>query len=163
MAEKGAFPTLTLHTYAEMNDWPGYLPPESAKKNSTVLEAGIRSLKITSEAGVTICFGTDLLGPLGSAQTREFSIRSEVLSSVDLLRTATVNHARMLRVEDVLGQIKPGFVADLLILESNPLEDITILESADKYLYAVMKVGRVYLSRWSKLPVDAPTPVSFIK
>lgn len=94
--------------------------------------------------------GVDLLGPLGSALTREFSIRSEVLSPVDLLRTATVNHARMLRVEDVLGQIKPGFVADLLILESNPLEDITILDSPDKHLFAVMKEGRVYHSRWSK-------------
>ncbi|THZ98794.1 hypothetical protein D6C82_05549 [Aureobasidium pullulans] len=163
MAEKGALLTLTLHTYAEMNDWPGYLPPESAKKNSVVLEAGIRSLKIASEAGVTICFGTDLLGPLGSAQTREFRIRSEVLSPVDLLRTATVNPVRMLRVGDRFGQIKPGYVADLLILESNPLEDITILDSPDKHLFAVMKDGRVYHSRWSKLPVDAPTPVSFIQ
>ncbi|THY38550.1 amidohydrolase [Aureobasidium pullulans] len=163
MAERGAFLTPTLVTYAEMNDWPGYLPPESAKKNSVVLEAGIRSLKIASEAGVTICFGTDLLGPLGSAQTREFRIRSEVLSPVDLLRTATVNPARMLRVGDRLGQIKPGFVADLLILESNPLEDITILDSPDKHLFAVMKEGRVHHSRWSKLPVDAPKPVSFIQ
>lgn len=155
--------TPTLVTYAEMNDWPGYLPPESAKKNSVVLEAGIRSLKIASDAGVTICFGTDLLGPLGSAQTREFSIRSEVLSPAQLLQTATVNPARMLRCEDRLGQIKPGFVADLLILDLNPLEDITILDKPDKHLLAVMKEGRVYHSRWSKLTVDAPPPVSLIE
>ena len=163
MAAKGAFLTPTLVTYAEMNDWPGYLPPESAKKNSVVLEAGIRSLKIATDAGVTICFGTDLLGPLGSAQTREFSIRSEVLSPVQLLRTATVNPARMLRCEDRLGQIKPGFVADLLILDSNPLEEITILDRPDKHLLAVMKEGRVYHSRWSKLTVDAPPPASLIQ
>jgi imidazolonepropionase-like amidohydrolase len=69
MAEKGAFLTPTLVTYAEMNDWPGYLPPESAKKNSVVLEAGIRSLQIARDAGVTICFGTDLLAPYGYGQS----------------------------------------------------------------------------------------------
>ncbi|KAI4746333.1 amidohydrolase [Aureobasidium sp. EXF-12298] len=163
MAAKGAFLTPTLVTYAEMNDWPGYLPPESAKKNSAVLEAGIRSLKIATDAGVTICFGTDLLGPLGSAQTREFSIRSEVLSPAQLLQTATVNPARMLRCEDRLGQIKPGFVADLLILDKNPLEDITILDKPDKHLLAVMKEGRVCHSRWSKLTVDLPPPIPHIE
>jgi imidazolonepropionase-like amidohydrolase len=163
MAAKGAFLTPTLVTYAEMNDWPGYLPPESAKKNTAVLEAGIRSLKIATDAGVTICFGTDLLGPLGSAQTREFSIRSEVLSPAQLLQTATVNPARMLRCEDRLGQIKPGFVADLLILDKNPLEDITILDKPDKHLLAVMKEGRVCHSRWSKLTVDLPPPIPHIE
>ncbi|THZ70604.1 hypothetical protein D6C85_05824 [Aureobasidium pullulans] len=41
-----------------------FLHAHCAKKNGVVLEAGIRSLKIASEAGVTVCFGTDLLGPL---------------------------------------------------------------------------------------------------
>lgn len=154
MAEKGAFLTPTLVTYAEMNDWPGYLPPESAKKNSVVLEAGIRSLRIAKDAGVTICFGTDLLGPLTSAQTREFTIRSEVLSHSELLRTATTNPARMLRCEGRLGQIKPGFIADMLVLNQNPLDDITILDRPMDHLLAVMKDGRVCHSRWSKLSVD---------
>jgi imidazolonepropionase-like amidohydrolase len=101
--------------------------------------------------------------PLGSAQTREFSIRSEALSPAQLLRTATVNPARMLRCEDRLGQIKPGFIANLLILDSNPLEDITILDKPGKYLLAVMKEGRAYHSRWSKLTVDSPPPVPLIE
>jgi imidazolonepropionase-like amidohydrolase len=157
MAEKGAFLTPTLVTYAEMNDWPGYLPPESAKKNSVVLEAGIRSLQIARDAGVTICFGTDLLGPLGSAQTREFRIRSEVLSAAHLLRTATVNPARMLRCEDKLGQIKPGFIADMLVLDQSPLENINIFDRPDDHLHAVLKDGRVCHSRWSGLQLDAHT------
>ncbi|KAH0359333.1 amidohydrolase, partial [Aureobasidium melanogenum] len=154
MAEKGAFLTPTLVTYAEMNDWPGYLPPESAKKNSVVLEAGIRSLRIAKDAGVTICFGTDLLGPLTSAQTREFTIRSEVLSPSELLRAATTNPARMLGCEGRLGQIKPGFVADMLVLNQNPLDEITILDRPMDHLLAVIKDGRVCHSRWSNLSVD---------
>ncbi|KAG9956741.1 amidohydrolase, partial [Aureobasidium melanogenum] len=153
---RGGILDTDLMTYAEMNDWPGYLPPESAKKNSIVLEAGIRSLQIALDAGVRICFGTDLLGPLTSAQTREFSIRSQVLSPVELLRTATVNPARMLRCEGRLGQVKPGYVADMLVLDQNPLEDITILDRPMVHLLAVIKDGRVCYSRWLKLPVDTP-------
>lgn len=160
MAEKDIFLTPTLITYAEMNspEWPGYLPPESASKNDEVLQAGINSLKIAHEAGVTICFGTDLLGPLGAAQTREFGIRSQVLSPLALLQTATINPARMLRQEGKLGQIKEGYVADLLILNKNPLEDILVFDRPEEYLLAVMKEGRVYKSRWTKMVVDMPVP-----
>lgn len=156
MAEKDIFLTPTLITYAEMNspEWPGYLPPESATKNDEVLQAGINGLKIASEAGVTICFGTDLLGPLGAAQTHEFTIRSQVLSPIALLQTATINPARMLRQEERLGQIKEGFVADMLVVNENPLEDILVFDRPEEHLLVVMKEGRVFKSRWSKLAAD---------
>lgn len=165
MAEKDIFLTPTLITYAEMGspEWPGYLPPESAAKNDAVLKAGINSLKIASEAGVTICFGTDLLGPLGAAQTKEFTIRSQVLSPLALLQTATVNPARMLKQEKRLGQIQPGFVADILILNKNPLKDIEVFDRSEEHLLAVMKGGRIWKSRWSKLPADTPAPRPFIE
>ncbi|TID20924.1 hypothetical protein E6O75_ATG05689 [Venturia nashicola] len=158
MAEKDIFLTPTLTTYSEMNspEWPNYLPTESATKNEQVLQAGINSLRIASEAGVTICFGTDLLGPLGAAQTHEFKIRSQVLPPTALLQTATINPARMLRQEERLGQIKEGFVADMLVLNQNPLEDILVLDRPEEHLLVVMKEGRVFKSRWSKLPADTP-------
>lgn len=165
MAEKDIFLTPTLITYAEMGspEWPGYLPPESAAKNDAVLKAGINSLKIASEAGVTMCFGTDLLGPLGAAQTKEFTIRSQVLSPLALLQTATVNPARMLKQENKLGQIQPGFIADILVLNKNPLEDIEVFDRSEEHLLAVMKGGRIWKSRWSKLPADTPVPRPLIE
>lgn len=60
----------------------------------------------------------------------------------------------MIGQEDFLGQIKPGFAADMLILNKNPLENIEIFDSPEKHLLAVIKDGRVYSSRWSKLAVD---------
>ncbi|KAE9961314.1 hypothetical protein BLS_002561 [Venturia inaequalis] len=158
MAQKDIFLTPTLTTYSEMNspEWPTYLPPESATKNASVLASGITGLKIASEAGVPICFGTDLLGPLGAAQTREFEIRARVLAPAALLRSATVNPARMLGWEGRLGQVAEGFVADLLVLNGNPLEDIMVLDRPEEHLLVVMKEGRVFKSRWSKLPADTP-------
>ncbi|KAK4960738.1 hypothetical protein LTR66_012906 [Elasticomyces elasticus] len=154
MAEKGAFLTPTLITYATMAKFDGFLPPASAKKNREVLEKGLHAIKVAAEAGVTICFGTDLLGKLHFAQSQEFGLRSQVQSSLEVLRSATVNAARMLRQDKFLGQISPNFAADLLILNANPLEDITVLDVPEKHVFATIKDGRVYASRWSKLGTD---------
>lgn len=162
MAERGCFLTPTLVTYAEMASakWKGFLPPESASKNAEVLDAGLRALKIASEAGVTICYGTDLLGSLGQAQTREFALRSQVLSPLAILQSATINPARMLGRPDSLGQIKAGFEADILVLSGNPLEDVRILDDPEGNVLAVMKEGRVQKTRWADVKEDAIMPVS---
>ncbi|KAM3467618.1 hypothetical protein MY5147_008747 [Beauveria neobassiana] len=154
MAEKGAFLTPTLITYATMGEYDGFLPPASAKKNKEVLDKGLQAIKIAAEAGVTICFGTDLLGELHFAQPREFGLRSQVQSALQILQSATINAARMLRQDSFLGQVSPDFAADLLILNKNPLEDITILDEPEKHVLATIKAGRVYASRWSKMATD---------
>jgi imidazolonepropionase-like amidohydrolase len=156
MALKDCFLTPTLITYATMasDEFPGFLPVEGEAKNEAVLRAGIASLKIASEAGVTICFGTDLLGPLGVAQSREFGLRAQALSAGDILRSATINPARRAGLEGFLGQVKEGFAADLLILNGNPLEDVGMLDEPEKTVLAVIKEGRVFHSRWSRLEQD---------
>lgn len=157
MAERDVFLTPTLIAYSAMAspDFPGFLPIESEAKNAQVLKLGLRSLKIASDAGVTICFGTDLLGPLGIAQTQEFVLRAQVLSPKAVLQSATINPARRVGLSDFLGQVKEGFAADLLILNENPLNDISIFDKPEKHLLAVIKDGRVFHSRWTKLPQDA--------
>lgn len=156
MAKKGVWFTPTLVTYDAMGSdkYSGFLPPANRIKNREVLDKGLDSLRIAEAAGVTMCHGTDLLGPLWEEQSREFGLRAKVLSSKTILQGATVNPARMLGQEKSLGQIKDGFIADLLILNKNPLEDITVLDEPDKHMLAVLKNGRVYTSRWSGLPED---------
>ncbi|KAK4942997.1 hypothetical protein LTR10_017382 [Elasticomyces elasticus] len=154
MAQKGVFLTPTLITYATMAQFSNFLPPGSVQKNQEVLQKGLHALQIASDAGVTICFGTDLLGPLHFAQSREFGLRRKVQTPQDILRSATVNAARMLRQADFLGQIAPGFAADLLILKANPLEDIDVLDNPDQNVLATMKDGRIVVSRWSDLDLD---------
>jgi imidazolonepropionase-like amidohydrolase len=161
MAQKGCFLTPTLVTYSAMAStrWQGYLPIESATKNTEVLHAGLQALKIAADAGVTICFGTDLLGPLGEAQTREFALRAEALSPLAILQSATCNAARLVGHSESLGQVKVGFNADILLLARNPLEDITVLDDPEANLLAVIKGGRIQKSRWSELEEDAVMPV----
>ena len=85
---------------------------------------------------------------------REFGLRSQALSSSTILQGATVNAAKMLRQDDFLGQIEPGFAADLLILNENPLLEVSILAKPKQHVLAVIKNGRVCVSRWSKLAED---------
>ena len=78
MAEKGCFLTPTLVTYKAMASerYVGYFPLEGVEKNAAVLHAGLGSLKLADEAGITMCYGADLLGPMCYLQTQEFAIRS---------------------------------------------------------------------------------------
>lgn len=154
MAEKKAFLTPTLIAHV-MSKQMNFLPPEGAAKNDEVLEKGLRAMRIAVDAGVTVCFGTDLLGPMHFAQSKEFSVRSKVLTPIQILRSATTNAARLLMQEDRLGQIREGFAADLLILDANPLEDITVLDRSEQSILGVVKDGRVMTSRWEKLKADA--------
>ncbi|KAL3417965.1 amidohydrolase [Phlyctema vagabunda] len=156
MAEKGVFLTPTLITYSAMAspEYPGFLPDESNAKNGEVLRAGLRALKIASKAGVTLCFGTDLLGPLGVAQSKEFGLRAQALQGHEVLKSATVNPARMFGQAEFLGQIKEGFAADLIVLNQDPLKNIEILDTPEKHVLAIFKEGRVFHSRWSKVVQD---------
>lgn len=127
MADNGTFLTPTLSTYDAMasKDFGNFLPDAIAAKNLQVLDAGFKALQIADAAGVTMCYGTDLLGPLQVKQTGEFALRKKAgLSALKILQSATVNAARLLRQEDKLGRLKEGYAADLIVLNSNPLDDI---------------------------------------
>ncbi|KAJ5354989.1 uncharacterized protein N7496_012201 [Penicillium cataractarum] len=154
MAEKKAFLTPTLIAHV-MSKQMNFLPPDGAAKNDEVLEKGLRAMKMAVDVGVTVCFGTDLLGPMHFAQSKEFTVRSKVLTPIQILRSATTNAARLLMQEDRLGQVREGFASDLLILNANPLEDITILDRSEQSILGVVKDGRVMTSRWGKLRADA--------
>jgi imidazolonepropionase-like amidohydrolase len=153
MATKGVFLTPTLVTYAvsEMAEFGSFVSDESKTKLKDTLESGLEAIELAKQAGVTICFGTDLLGPMHFAQTKEFQLRSAVQSPLEIVQSATVNAARMMRREESFGRVAPGFVADFMILNANPLEDITVLDRPERHLLAVFKEGRVVSSRWSLL------------
>ncbi|KAH8807864.1 imidazolonepropionase [Xylogone sp. PMI_703] len=155
--KKGVIFTPTLVAYHGMMEPPfdKFLDEFGRKKNREVLASGLNSLKILRDAGATICYGSDLLGGLHSLQNREFTIRSAALSPQDILRSATINGARTIGMENQLGCVKSGAIADLLILAANPLEDISVLDNIQRFRKAIIKDGRVVTSRLKDLSVDA--------
>lgn len=86
---------------------------------------------------------TDLLGPLEKFQTREFEYRSEVFTPFELLQQATINAARVIGMAGEIGEISSGAYADLLVVDGNPLEDLSLLQSDGANLQIIMKGGEV--------------------
>jgi imidazolonepropionase-like amidohydrolase len=150
MAERGAYLVPTLVTYDVLSKHGSELglPEESLAKLADVVKAGTNSLRIAHAAGVKMAFGSDLLGELHVYQSDEFRIRSEVLGSAEVIRSATLVGAEVLRMEGQLGVIAPGAFADLIVLEDNPLEDISVLLGQGERIPLVMKDGRFLKNRF---------------
>lgn len=125
------------------------------EKNIQVMQSGLKSLEVAEKAGLTICFGTDLMASMQPFQNNEFTIRSQVQSNLSILRSATINPARMVGMADKIGQVFTGFLADLIVLKSNPLEDISVLDTLESGgILAVFKEGRVTSTSLPQLLVD---------
>ena len=77
-------------------------------KNDLVIDGGLRSLEICKRAGVPVAYGSDLLGALQVDQSREFLLRREVVSPIEIIRSATTIGAKVLRLEGKLGTLKAG-------------------------------------------------------
>jgi imidazolonepropionase-like amidohydrolase len=146
VAEKGAFMVPTLVAYAETASRGSALGLSEVimEKLRLVNEGGIRMLEICRKAGVQMGFGTDLMGELNEAQSREFLIRREVLPSAEILKSATSVNARILQQEGRLGAIAAGALADLLVVDGNPLKDLGLLQDQGAHLSVIMKNGEFY-------------------
>jgi imidazolonepropionase-like amidohydrolase len=111
--------------------------------SSPFLDSMYYYLNRAYKAKVPIVMGTDIGSfPWDINETREleFYVRKGGLSPMDAIRTATVNTAKLLRIENKLGQIQKGYIADIIAVKGNPLDDIRLLQQVD----FVMKAGKVY-------------------
>ena len=146
MAREGAFLVPTLVTYdalhKEGKQWG--LPQASIDKIDDVREAGLHSLEIAKAAGVKVGFGTDLLGETHHYQSLEFSIRAQVLSPFEVIESATVVNAELLNRSGELGVVAVDALADLIVVNGNPLDDLNLLQEQGKHLPLIMKGGTIY-------------------
>ncbi|MDE2574306.1 MAG: amidohydrolase family protein [Rhodospirillales bacterium] len=147
-AAAGCVAVPTLVTYEALaSDGPRLgLPPASIAKIEDVRGAGLASLSIMREAGLTMAFGTDLLGETQVRQSEEFAIRGRILPSRDVLAAATTIAARLIGMEGRLGVVAPGAIADLLVVDGNPLDNVAILASPERTVRSVIKAGVIHRS-----------------
>jgi imidazolonepropionase-like amidohydrolase len=144
VAERGAFvvPTMSV-LFALMEDGVQLGMTEvSGRKLQKVHDGAFAGLEIMKRAGVQMGFGTDLIGEQHTRRGTEFLLRNEVLSSFEILRSATSTNAEILQMKGKLGIIKAGALADLLVVDGNPLSDIKILAENGNNLTHIMMDGR---------------------
>jgi len=149
MHEKNAYVVPTLVTYeALFNEGAQYgMPADNIAKIADVRQAGLKSLEIFRDAGVKMGYGSDLLGPSQRLQSEEFRIRNQVLSNSMVIQSATTIAAEVLGMQGKLGRLSVGSIADMLVVDGNPLRDIACLLGQGDHIPLVMKEGKVYTNR----------------
>jgi imidazolonepropionase-like amidohydrolase len=143
VAERGAYivPTMSIiFALVEQGRQMGFAPQSQAKVE-VVYRSALSGLDCMRRAGVKVCYGTDLLGSTYTQQCREFTLRSEVFTPVELLRQATSLPAAMMMMAGQLGCIAPGAFADLLVVDGDPLRDISLLAADGRHLRAIVRGG----------------------
>lgn len=136
-------PTISAGKFvAEKAEVEGYFPPVVAAKARRIGPIIQQTFERAHAAGVPIAFGTDCgVCPHGT-NAREFGYMVEAgMSPADALRTATIHAAELLGRSEELGQLQRGYAADLIAVDGNPLEDVSILED----VRFVMRDGQVFL------------------
>lgn len=144
MKQKGAIACPTLVTYEALKNEGASLglPADSVAKIDTVRLAGIESLDIMRNAGVTMAYGTDLLGEMHRHQSEEFVIRGRVLPAIEVIRSTTMHAAELLGMTGQIGCVKPGAFADLIVVDGDPLKDLSVLTHQGARMPFIMKGGR---------------------
>lgn len=145
MAKKGAFLVPTLATYdALYRNGPrlGWSEQMMAKLD-LVRSQGVEAIRIARAANVKIGYGTDLLGEMHADQSLEFTLRAPAMPAAEILRSATSVNAEMIGQAGRLGVIAPGATADLVVVDGNPLADLTLLQEQGRPPL-IMKAGKIY-------------------
>ncbi|MCU0937869.1 MAG: amidohydrolase family protein [Burkholderiaceae bacterium] len=143
VAERGAWivPTMAvIFAVTEQGRQLGF-PPASQEKLKVVFESAIAGLDRMRRAGVKVCYGTDLLGSTYTMQCREFTLRREVFTPLELLRQATSVPAEMMMMAGRIGCVAVGAHADLLLVDGDPLRDISLLAADGRHLRTIVRGG----------------------
>jgi len=154
MLERGVYlvPTLVapqdVVDAAEAN--PGTLPAYAIEKATHVIEDHRRSFRMAVEAGVKIAMGTDTgVGPHGgNAPELDLMSRYGGMSSMQAITASTRVAAELLHLDGQTGTLAAGKLADLLVVQGDPLADLGILAQPDR-LALVVKSGAAARDRLS--------------
>ena len=149
VADSDAVMVPTLVTYKAMNDVGTSLglPRTNLEKNTVVYESGLSSLEKATSAGITLGFGTDLIGETQRMQNQELAIRAEVERPESVLHSMWVVNARLCRQEGRIGVIAPGAHGDLVISQVDPLEDLVGFADQERAITHVIQSGNVMVDR----------------
>jgi imidazolonepropionase-like amidohydrolase len=144
MAQHGTFLVSTTYLTDAMDI--ARAAPELQKKAAEVFPIARSMLPRAIAAGVKIACGTDAPAvPHGDNAKEIVALVSRGMTPMQAIRAATTTSAELIAMEDELGQLRPGYLADIVGVPGDPTQDITELE----HVSFVMKDGVVHLDRTS--------------
>ena len=160
MADKGVWlvPSLFVLLGLEEEEARTILDPLSYNKWLATKDGLSESLRLAIKHGVKMAYGTDIVPVTSSVLADdagslvEFEFWEEFLPSSEVLRLATGNAGEVAAMsgknlpyqDGGLGQIQAGFYADMILVDGNPLENLSLLTDPEKTLVVIMKDGVIY-------------------
>ena len=151
LAEKGIWWSLQPLTYDA--DVFARMPPVSQKKALQVFAGTDNAYKLAKQYKVKTAWGADILFDAGAASRQGAYLAQMVrwYTPAEALRMATVDNGELLALSGFinpypgkLGVVEEGALADLLLVDGNPLEHIELVADPDKNFLVIMKDGKVY-------------------
>ena len=150
IADAGAFVVPTLSAGALIADHAAELglPLSATAKVRGVNARTLEAVKACADAGVKLGLGCDLHGDAFlQTQGRELHLRGQVQKPVDVLRSATLVNAEIVQRKGELGQITPGALADLILIEGDPLTDLSVFINTRQTVRLVLLSGQIRCDR----------------
>ena len=143
MKKNGTYyvPTISAGKWvAEKAAIEGYYPDVVQPKAAAIGPVIQSTFSKAYKSGVKIAFGTDAAVFPHGINAKEFIYMNEAgMPAIETIQSATLNSAKLLRIDDKLGSIQVGKLADLVAVKGDPLEDLSLLQS----ISFVMKDGKI--------------------
>jgi imidazolonepropionase-like amidohydrolase len=137
-----------LVVYRALEDLPG-ITETHLEKLAVVLEGQENLIGLIKKYDITTGFATDLIAGMYPMLTREFTERAMYWTPAEVLAQATSESAKVIRMAGKrnrhgnFGEIREGWVADLLLINGEPLQDISVLRDPENNLALIMKGGEI--------------------
>ena len=147
MKENGLFlvPTLTTYELISRHGREQGISEVTIDKINFARGSGPQSVEIAMAAGVSIGSGADVFGENSDRKTLELELKAAIMGSVKSLVSATKTNAELLGMAGDIGTIEAGKLADLIVVDGNPVDDIALLQD-EKNITMVMQSGRLVKS-----------------
>lgn len=144
MKEAGAYFVPTLTTYFAISQYGEAegIPKLMLDKINKAKVKGLESLEVARAAGLKICSGSDVLSSMQPLKSMELGFKAQVLGNHEAILSATRTNAELFGMADQIGSIEAGKLADLILVDGNPVDDIGVLQDA-RNVALVMRGGAV--------------------
>ena len=148
MKERGAFLVPTIHAPRSIvlreEATPESVLPQSLRKAYEVIDANAESFRAAHEAGVRIAMGTDAGVGVHGTNAWELELMTlHGMTPLEAIVATTKTASECIHMADEIGTLEPGKLADLIVVDGDPLEDITLLQDQER-LRLIMQGGRAH-------------------
>ena len=150
-------PTLSIVRLISQRVERGELPDFVADKLPLVRDSAPEAVRIAMDAGVAIASGSDVYGPNAPNRGWEVELKAGIMGPMASIISATRTNAELLGMQEHLGTLEAGKIADLIAVKGNPLDDGSLLKDANN-VEMVVQAGRVVKGsngilrlRWERL------------